>query len=370
MGIKPTGLIRLHNNMNSKEINQNQDKISRLDGNEILRVTIADSGKNKAAYFKVYKNTFSERSLVKLEKLKNIFLHKNLSLNEKLTKGIKVGQSISMKELKDFLKEAEHNKAINQKDNPKELKENASPNELMGLVNELGLEGITLDYLKSATNIKTESHKNNQKEVKSTIQDDDLMKMLDDLQGDGKADELDAILNELNTNKPDDDLDKNLEKLEILIERPQDSQLEITKNDIGLPPPTDDIGPPPPNYIPDPPSIKQIHISNLERAMDLGGMNFDENTKNYEKLNRQKEIVETTIKQIASASTLKKSERINEGRGSLSNLKLELKREFQNLMIMANKNGYQTENWIKRTADLDSALRSIDFIQEKKSSWF
>jgi hypothetical protein len=51
--------------------------------------------------------------------------------------------------------------------------------------------------------------------------------------------------------------------------------------------------------------------------------------------------------------------------GSLSNLKLELKREFQSLMIMAKNNSYRTDNWIKRTADLDSALRSIDFIQEK-----
>ena len=97
-------------------------------------------------------------------------------------------------------------------------------------------------------------------------------------------------------------------------------------------------------------------------------MNFDKNNPNYEQLNRQKEIVETTIKQIAITSTLKKSERINEGRGSLSNLKLELKREFQNLMIMANKNGYQTENWIKRTADLNTILKKIDFIPGENSN--
>ena len=35
---------------------------------------------------------------------------------------------------------------------------------------------------------------------------------------------------------------------------------------------------------------------------------------------------------------------------------------------MANNNGYQPENWIKRTVDLDSALRLIDLPQEKKSS--
>jgi hypothetical protein len=141
-----------------------------------------------------------------------------------------------------------------------------------------------------------------------------------------------------------------------------------TTNDVIPYAPTDEVGPPPPNYIPDPPSIKQIRISNLERAMDLGGMNFDKNNPNYEQLNRQKEIVETTIKQIAITSTLKKSERINEGRGSLSNLKLELKREFQNLMIMANKNGYQTENWIKRTADLNTILKKIDFIPGENSN--
>ena len=96
-------------------------------------------------------------------------------------------------------------------------------------------------------------------------------------------------------------------------------------------------------------------------------MQFDKDKPNYEQLNRQKEFLDTTIKLIASTSTLKKNERITEGRGSLSNLKLELKREFQSLMIMAKNNGYRTDNWIKRTGDLDSALRSIDFIQEKKT---
>ena len=221
--------------------------------------------------------------------------------------------------------------------------------------------------LQPATDIDLDNILN---ELKGNSPDDEMDVILNEFKKDSPHNKLDAILNELHINIPDGDLDKNLEELKILIGSPKDPQLEITKNDIGLPPPTDDIGPPPPNYIPDPPSIKQIHISNLERAMDLGGMNFDENRSNYEQLNRQKEIVETTIKQIASASTLKKSERINEGRGSLSNLKLELKREFQSLMIMAKNNGYRTDNWIKRTADLDSALRSIDFIQEKKSSWF
>lgn len=116
--------------------------------------------------------------------------------------------------------------------------------------------------------------------------------------------------------------------------------------------------------------IKKKHIANLEKAIDLGQIQFDKTKPNYNQLNRQKEIVETTIKLIASTSILRKSERIAEGRGSLSDLKLQLKREFQSLMIMANNNGYQPENWIKRTADLDSTLRSIDFIREKKSSWF
>lgn len=116
--------------------------------------------------------------------------------------------------------------------------------------------------------------------------------------------------------------------------------------------------------------IKQKHIANLEKAIDFGRIQFDKDKPNFEPLKQQKEFVEKTIQRIAHVSTLKKTEQISEGRGSLSNLKLELKREFQNLMIMADNNGYQPVNWIKKTADLDSALRSIDFIQEKKTSWF
>jgi hypothetical protein len=282
------------------------------------------------------------------------------------------------------------------------------------------------------------------------------MKMLDDLQGDEKADELDAILNEfkkdsphnkldailneLNINSPDGDLDKNLEELENLTAPQKDSQSKLTKptlnnnpkelgasaKDTNVENPKDkfeaqsikiNFKPPSPtkdnlklakrvadtlelryalkemglgdngaieklkprdknnsgdlNNLKDSPAlIKQKHIANLEKAIDLGQIQFDKTKPNYNQLNRQKEIVETTIKLIASISTLKKSERIIEGRGSLSDLKLQLKREFQSLMIMANNNGYQPENWIKRTADLDNTLRSIDFIQEKKSSWF
>ena len=143
-----------------------------------------------------------------------------------------------------------------------------------------------------------------------------------------------------------------------------------TTNDVILHAPTDEVGPPPPNYIPDPPSIKQIHISNLERAMDLGGMNFDENKSNYEQLNRQKEFVKTTIKIIASASTLKKSESISVGRGSLTDLKLELLKEFNILLGMATENNYKQENLSKRFADLNTALEKIDFIPEEKSNWF
>ncbi len=432
MASKPIHTIRINSHMSLNELENAKNTIKKFDHKYELRASKTPIAESLGKAFVIYKKTFSERSFGKLNTLKNYVLHKNLSNNEFLTKNIFDRNSISVKDLKRFLTERikleSHSKvykennlistekksfneetninlennAQTQKNNPTDLKENASLNELMELVNELGLEGITLNYLKSATNIKTESHKNNQKEVKSTIQDDDLMKMLDDLQGHGKADELDAILNEfkenspddemdailnefkkdsphnkldailneLNTNSPDGDLDKNLEDLKILIAPTQDPQPEITKNDIELPPPTDDIGSPPPNYKPDPPSIKQIHIANLEKAIDLGQIQFDTTKPNYKQLNRQKEIVETTIKLIASASTLRKSERIDEGRGSLSNLKLQLKREFQTLMIMANNNGYQPENWIKRTVDLDSALRLIDLPQEKKSSWF
>jgi len=141
-----------------------------------------------------------------------------------------------------------------------------------------------------------------------------------------------------------------------------------TTNDVIPYAPTDEVGPPPPNYIPDPPSIKQIRISNLERAMDLGGMNFHKNNPNYEQLNRQKEFVKTTIKLIASTSTLKKSERITVGRGSVTDLKLELLKEFQILLGMATDSNYKQENLSKRFSDLNIALEQIDFIPEENSN--
>jgi hypothetical protein len=102
--------------------------------------------------------------------------------------------------------------------------------------------------------------------------------------------------------------------------------------------------------------------------MDLGGMNFHKNNPNYEQLNRQKEFVKTTIKLIASTSTLKKSERISAGRGSLTDLKLELLKEFQILLGMATDSNYKQENLSKRFSDLNTALEQIDFIPEENSN--
>ena len=102
--------------------------------------------------------------------------------------------------------------------------------------------------------------------------------------------------------------------------------------------------------------------------MDLGGMNFDENNPNYEQLNRQKELVKTSIKLIASTSTLKKSERISVGRGSLTDLKLELLKDFQILLGMAKENNYKQENLSKIFADLNTVFEQIDYIPEEKSN--
>jgi hypothetical protein len=128
MGIKSTGLIRLHNNLNPTEIANNKKSIDGLEGNEILRVKIADSGNSKAVIVNAYKNTFSERSLVKLEKLKNIFLHKNFTLHEKLAKGMKKGDLITREELELFLNNTNHTSS-NLANNPITTKQKLSQEE-------------------------------------------------------------------------------------------------------------------------------------------------------------------------------------------------------------------------------------------------
>jgi hypothetical protein len=85
-------------------------------------------------------------------------------------------------------------------------------------------------------------------------------------------------------------------------------------------------------------------------------------------LNDQRRFVEMTINTIAYVSTLKISDRTLESKNYLSNLKVELKTEFQNLVKMARDIGYPLADWMVDKGNLDSALKSIDFIQEKKSS--
>ena len=160
MAIKSSGIIRLHDNMNLNEINQVRVKISDLKGNEKIRAKINGSGKSNVTIFVVYKNTFSERSLHKLEKLKNIFINKKLSENSCLTKGILGKNSISVEEVKIFIEEK--NAAI-QKNLDDEIKK---------LEDEFGLKDITIEDLKNDEEITDIKQQKKPNEISTDILDD------------------------------------------------------------------------------------------------------------------------------------------------------------------------------------------------------
>jgi hypothetical protein len=170
MAIKSMGIIRLHDNMNLHEINQVRVKISDLKGNEKIRAKINDSGKSNATIFAVYKNTFSERSLHKLEKLKNIFINKKLSENSCLTKGILGKNSISVEEVKIFI---EGKNAAIQKNLDDEIKK---------LEDEFGLKDITIEDLRNDEEITDIKQQKNPNEISIEILDDQpiLMDIIDE----------------------------------------------------------------------------------------------------------------------------------------------------------------------------------------------
>ena len=151
-------------------------------------------------------------------------------------------------------------------------------------------------------------------------------------------------------------------------------KISSAKNNTSTLHSTDNIEPAAPNYIPL--GIKQNRISNLKNAINFFDIKFDDikfddpsTEKNNKALNDQKRFVEMTINTIAHISTLKSSDRTPESKDYLSNLKDELKTEFQNLVKMARDIGYPLADWMVDKGNLDSALKSIDFIEENKSSW-
>jgi len=170
MTIKSMGIIRLHDNMNLKEIDQVKDKISDLKGNEKIRAKIKGSGESKATIFVVYKNTFSERSLHKLEKLKNIFINKKLSQNSSLTKGILDKNSITAEEVKIFI---EGKNAAIQKNLADEIKK---------LEDEFGLKDITIEDLRNDEEIKTKTEINNPEKFEENFLDGELLNNINELE--------------------------------------------------------------------------------------------------------------------------------------------------------------------------------------------
>lgn len=254
MTIKPIGVIRLHDKMNLNEIKQVENKILALKGNEKIRSRITNLGKNKVTIFEVYKNTFSERSLHKLEKLKNIFINKKLSENSCLTKGILDRNSVSIKDLKNFLNEKRE-----------EIK-NSIDNELKDLEDDLKMK-INQDY-KSISEMSAQNKKIKSEEPEGITQDYDLKKLedefglkditIEDLRND---EEIKDIKHQKNPNEISIEI---LDDQPILMDKEDEDEykfishpaVEITTSDIVPPPPTDDIGPPPPTDDPGPPPTK------------------------------------------------------------------------------------------------------------------
>lgn len=303
---------RIHNNMNLTEIENAQNNIKDLDDKKILISRGEKFGTLDVVYFK-NKSTISERSLIKLSKLKNTILRKTFSSNENLTKNITDLKLISVKDLKNFLNER-ITTINNSKD--KDLEDDSKMK-------------INQD-LKSTSEINLQNQEKNSQEPKGTIQDNELLRMLEVIEDDKKSvqdfqSEFQKQTQNINPKsiagttidtelkKLEDEFDlhdirlddlNNKEKIteqtqkknphekgitpQILDDEPMlmgisdenelisHSAVEITTSDIGPPPPTYDIGPPPPTDDPgtpptkvDPDLVKRRELLNLLKDMGL-----------------------------------------------------------------------------------------------------
>lgn len=114
---------------------------------------------------------------------------------------------------------------------------------------------------------------------------------------------------------------------------------------------------------------KQIHIDTLKKIIDLDQIKNHKNYSSSNELQRQVEYIETTINILASVSMQKKSESSAKGTGSLESLKLELKREFNKLLYLANKNEIEISDELSKSMLLQVTINNInhiDFIPKKK----
>jgi len=338
MKSNPISEIKIRDNMYLAEINKIQNKINELGKNIILRERKINLGKSEVIRFDVYNNTFSERSFNKLQKIKNNFLNEKLEKNPILTKGIFSRNSISAGELTSFLdkKKEEINKYNN----------------------------FVVQKIKE----KNESDK--------------ILKESKDIDKSSNDNEFEAQSTKININPPSSTtsikVSPELSESEVNARKSHSVVDDFSLRDNGAIPklkPRENNNISTVNNLKDSRTIiKQNHIDNLKKAIDFDNMKFDKNEfidKNNsidKDLNSQKEYVERYIGLIASHFTLKESERKSMDKAIFSGIKISLKKEFEFLINMAKDNGYQLDNWVQRTADLDSALESINFIPEKYHS--
>ena len=332
MKSKPISEINIRDNMNFTEITKIQNEINDLKRNRILRERKTNSGVNKVIIYDIDKKTFSERSLNKLKKLKNNFLNEKLEKNPILTKGIFGRNSISAGELTSFLDEKKeeikkHNVFVAQK-----IKEAYESDKILKELKDIDKPSNDIKFEAQFTKINNNPH----------LSTTSIKVSLELPENGANARESHSVLEDRGLS--DNEATPNLKPRE--------------NNNIGTA-----------NNLKDSRTIiKQEHIDNLKKAIDFDNMKFDKNKSIDEDLTSQKEYIERYIDQIASLFILKESERKSMDKALFSDIKIILKKEFEYLINMAKDNVYQSENWVKRTADLDSALLSIDVIPEKYHS--
>ena len=195
MKSKPSGEIIIRENMSFPEINQIKNKINRLKGKVILKERETILGKNKETIYDVYKNTFSERSFNKLQKIKNNILNEKLAENPILTKGIFGRNSISADELSSFLDKKKEVIQKNVKSEAQKIKDEQSQKDKNKQVLNHDSKGLN-DIATSSIDI----------ELDIIFLDDELDKILKELN------DIDNTTKDfkLDVNSKDDQLDKIL----------------------------------------------------------------------------------------------------------------------------------------------------------------